>query len=137
MLREILILVLLAGNAARDIRTLTISPALTGAAGAAGFFMNLFERRPFGEWMAASCPGWLFLALGLLGRGVGAVDGFCLLACSFFLPAGRIWGMLMAAGGVSFAAAVILAAGRAGRREFPFIPCLLAGYILERICAAL
>lgn len=123
---------LLGGNAWRDIRKQRISAGLTAGVFLAAAFLRIF-RGEFRELLAGLIPGALLLgAAWLTKEAMGYGDGLVELALGAVLGWRAAVQVLM---GAFLLAAVFCAAALALRRvgrksELPFLPFFLAAYLL-------
>lgn len=125
--------VLLALNTWRDIRKREIFPWVTGAGGLLAVLLRILWDTG-GSPAADLLPGGCFLLAAVLSRGrVGAGDGIFLCAGGLCLGLEEI--LLVASLGLLLGIPAGLALGRRKNREegFPFLPCLLGAYLIERI----
>lgn len=120
-------------NTWKDLRHREIYPGFTLGAGILAGILRIREGASLWELGAGLLPGVFFLGAAWISRGqVGAGDGLMLCAGGFCLGLVEI---LMA---VSLGLLLGILAGavrriRGKEKEFPFLPCLLAGWVIERI----
>ena len=133
MTRAALLLLLFAG-AARDIEKREIPLYLPVIGLATGLLFRALSGFGNATVLAAGClPGLVLLAAGYLSKeAVGYGDGVMVLCAGIFLPFSEtlmltILSLLLAAGG----AGILLLAKKMKRKEtLPFLPFLLAGYVV-------
>ncbi len=126
------VLIFLAVSAVSDIRTRQISLALTAVAGISGLLC---------AWGDESCdmkvlfwqllPGLILMAAAFLSRGrAGMGDALTMLACAGFLR-GNEGLTILATASLSAAvwSGILLARGRKGNVQIPFVPFLLIGAV--------
>ncbi len=111
-------------------RTVDVRPIIfTGIFGIAVLFIYGADSVP--AFLAALAPGMILLAVALASRGgVGMGDGLCTLVLGFYYPPEEVWMILFSAlcfGGI--VGALLLFCGKGRRDSFPFVPCLLAGFL--------
>ncbi|HAE44479.1 MAG TPA: prepilin peptidase [Lachnospiraceae bacterium] len=134
--KDLAVLVFLAGNAARDIKRHEISLPFTVAGAITGILAAFFIRddRPLGI-LLSTAPGLVSLLLTLLTRGsIGAGDGIILLILGLCYPPEEIAGILFSA--LLLAAvmsAILLVRRHRGTEKFAFVPFFMAGFLIFRI----
>ena len=114
-----------------DIRTRRISVPLSIAAALTGTGFAIYSRCAPQEIMIRVLPGFLILALSWLTRGaVGAGDGIVIAVVGLFLDPGQLLGTWLAGSFfAAVAAGILFIRTRQGKREIPYVPFLLAGYL--------
>ena len=128
-------LAVLVPNAIRDLRRHEIFPRYTLLLGGAGALFRLFLfRDPLPAVIGGLLPGLFLLSFSLASRGgIGAGDGLAVIALGIWTS---IWETLLAVtfglGLLGFSAIALSISGRR-KKEYPFVPFLLAGQILTRI----
>ena len=125
-------LLVLSAGTWTDIREKSVDVRPILLAGLAGIMIRVIMRdESVPELLAALAPGMILLALTIASRGgVGAGDGLSLLALGLYFPPEEVWAILFTAlcfGGVT--GALLLIRGRGRGDSFPFLPCLLAGFL--------
>ena len=131
-MEQLCILTFLGINSWKDIHTREVSLLTIGIFGILGFVRACFCELLSIEWFATACIGAFVLALSVLSKGaVGMGDGFLLLALGTVLSFGElltsfllgllccsIWGIIL-----------LFLPGNGKRKEVPFVPFLMLGYI--------
>lgn len=119
-------------NTWRDIRKREIFPGITVGAGILAAAFRLRED-PAPALLPALLPGAVFLGAAFVSQGkVGAGDGLVLCAGGICLGLTEIL-VVSSLGLLLGIPAGIVSRRRGGEGEFPFLPCLSAAYIIERI----
>lgn len=119
-------------NTWRDVRKKEIFPKITVGAGILAAVFRLREE-PVPALLPPFLPGAAFLGAAFLSRGkVGAGDGLVLCAGGICLGLPEILAV-SSLGLLLGIPAGIISRRRGGEGEFPFLPCLAAAYIIERI----
>ncbi len=122
---------LLAVNAAEDVRIQRIILFPTAACALEGALMHTGSGRPVFDLLLRLVPGALFLALAVLvPEKLGTGDGLALLAAGIQLPFFETIRMTAAAVLFASAAAAVLRISGRKNTELPFMPFLLAGYVM-------
>lgn len=134
MAERILVAVFLLFNSMRDIRERRIWLYPTLFMLAAGLIRAAaFGEAGSAEILADGCPGLLFLSVSVMTRGTaGFGDGLVILACGIWSGAAAAWGMLLSALLLVFAI-LPLSVPEGAKAEVPFVPFLLAGYLLWNV----
>lgn len=131
MQHEIPVLLFLGFNTLKDLRTRTIPAGGTAIAAAAGLAYCIRQGRPLPAVLSALLPGAILLLFGLITGGAGSGDGIAVMVCGLFLEAAEAWQLLIGGFLCSFPVSLVLLGRTYDRhRELPFIPCLLAGYVI-------
>lgn len=128
------LLLFLFTGAVLDLRSREIPLGLLGAGFGIGLFLRIMTGAGDIAAVFAGClPGLLLLAAGFLSKeAIGFGDGGMLVSAGMYLTFSEnlmltILSLFLAAGG----AGILLAAKKIRRKEtLPFLPFLLAGYVL-------
>lgn len=117
----------------RELATLQI--LLVGVPGLALSFFSGGWKGPTA--LLSFLPGLVFLLIAHVGREcIGYGDGLVILCLGAYLSLGQLLGLCMAALTLAGIAAIVLmlAAHRGRHAVMPFVPFLLAGYVLLMVC---
>ncbi|MDO4621353.1 MAG: hypothetical protein Q4B22_00175 [Eubacteriales bacterium] len=120
---DLLLLLLLVPNAYEDQKRMEILPAYTGLLGVIGLLHGIGGHT---FCMENLLPGLLFLGFSLAGAEVGAGDGIVLLAAGCCTDLVRILQLLCFGCVLCFSYGMLT-----GRRQLPFIPFVLVGFLLS------
>lgn len=134
-MREImkaLLLIYLAAAAAADIRYRRVSGPLALTAAALALPGYLVSWPPDLSRLLGVLPGLGILAVSRLSRQIGSGDGWVMLTAGLYTGFSAALGILMLALLGTFPVALFrLVCRKAGRRDtMPFVPFLLAGYLV-------
>ena len=132
MLPDILLLLFLAGAAVTDILDRRISIPYTCAFALSGVILSVTEARPAPDICLALIPGAALLAASFFSGGaVGCGDGLVLLTAACFAGFGRTVLLTAAAFILASAGAAVILIRRGGRNcSFPFVPFILAAWVI-------
>ena len=116
-----------------DFYSRRIPLSVLAGASAAGVLCAVFVRDdlPWG-FLLSFLPGALLIAAGWMSSWkLGCGDGLAVLVLGFFMPAERLFYLLMLSFFLSSLwAIVLLGRRRKGEESFPFLPFLAAGFLV-------
>lgn len=126
-------------NSVLDVKNRKISLWLIGILGISGIGFRIWEGTFFTtDTLWGVCVGIIGIIISLLTRGaVGMGDSLTILALGFFLKFNEIVGMVMVSITVTgLLALIMLTVLKKNRKyELPFVPFLLAGFMVIRAIA--
>lgn len=134
-IKSVIVLTLLILNTILDMRFMRISKLSLYMGGGLGIILFIFSRSAFEkERILALLPGILCLIISLCTKeAIGKGDGLLILVMGEYLCFSHILGICMMA--FFFAGALALVFRRrwkkTGRKEIPFVPFLLIGYVFS------
>ncbi len=124
----------------QDVKTGKISLRLICFFALTGILVNFVLKSPLHTWVYSILPGLGILLFGRLsGEQIGYGDGLVMVVTGLFLEARGavslfLSGLLLCA----VSAAVLFLSGKAtAKTTFPFLPFLLAGFVVQMIVISL
>ena len=131
-MEQLCILTFLGINSWKDIQTREVSLLTIWIFGIVGLVRACFYGSVSMEWAATACVGGAVILLSIFSKGaVGMGDGFLLLALGTVLSFGELLtSFLLGLLCCSFWVIILLfLPGNGKKKEVPFVPFLLLGYI--------
>lgn len=120
----------------QDIRMARISGRLICLFGLAGILVRVICKSPMQTWIFCILPGVGILAFGrLTGEQIGYGDGLVMVVAGLFLKAAGVISLFLSGLVLcAVSAAVLFLTGKVTTRTaFPFLPFLLAGFVLQTV----
>lgn len=128
---EILELFLLVGNSITDLCVRRISLSFSGICALFGLWLCLTDGRNVPAVLGALLPGLLLTAAGFfMKEQVGTGDGLVILISGLFLTLREVLSLCATASLLALIPAGVLFLLGRRKAKIPFVPFLLAGYVL-------